>query len=238
MTHLIIKHHRPYQIVVLAIAISMVIFTTFWFLLDESHWSYIKSRVAIGQESKRLWTENRTLEAENKRLRERVIMLERTTQIDSQAAAEFHEEMKNLQDEIYTLKGELEFYQAIMTSTGSTQGLSIQGMQIDSLPVENNYYFKLILTHVAKSDKVAEGTVEISLEGLQEGVAKVLKITDVVLNPAIDLSFNFKNFKRIEGNMMIPSGFTPHRVIIRLQPKDTKLSKIKRVFDWSELLGK
>lgn len=221
----------------LAIVISLVIFTTFWFLLDESHWSYIKSRVAIGQESKRLWSENRNLEEENKRLRERVIMLERTTQIDSQAAAEFHEDMKKLQDEIYTLKGELEFYQAIMTSTSTTQGLSIQGMQIEKLQVENNYHFKLILTHVAKSDKVVEGTVEINLEGLQSGVARVLNITDVVLNRAIDLSFNFKNFKRIEGNIMLPEGFTPHRVIVRLQPKDTKLSKIKRVFDWSEMLG-
>ena len=237
MTHLIIKHHRPYQIVALAVVISLIIFTTFWFLLDESHWSYIKSRVAIGQESKRLWTENRHLEEENKRLGERIIMLERTTQIDSQAAAEFHEEMKGLQDEIYTLKGELEFYQAIMASTSSTQGLSIQGMQIDELQIENNYHFKLILTHVAKSDKVAEGTVEISLEGLQSGVAKVLNITDLVSNRTMDLSFNFKNFKRIEGNMIIPEGFTPHRVIVRLQPKDTKLSKIKRVFDWSEMLG-
>jgi hypothetical protein len=237
MAHLIIKHHRPYQIVAIAIVISLVLSTSFWFLLDESHWSYIKSRVAIGQESKLLWTENRNLEKENKQLRERVIMLERTTQIDSQAAAELHEEMKKLQDEIYMLKGELEFYQAIMASTSSTPGLSIQGMQIDKLPLENNYRFKLILTHVAKSDMVAEGTVEITLEGLQDGVAKVLNLTEVVLNPAIDLSFNFKNFKRFEGTMMIPEGFTPHRVTVRLQPKDTKLSKIKRVFDWSEMPG-
>jgi hypothetical protein len=110
-------------------------------------------------------------------------------------------------------------------------------MQIDKLPLENNYRFKLILTHVAKSDMVAEGTVEITLEGLQDGVAKVLNLTEVVLNPAIDLSFNFKNFKRFEGTMMIPEGFTPHRVTVRLQPKDTKLSKIKRVFDWSEMPG-
>jgi hypothetical protein len=36
---------------------------------------------------------------------------------------------------------------------------------------------------------------------------------------------------------MFPDGFVPHRVIVKLQPKDTKLSKIKRVFDWSEMLG-
>ena len=237
MVHLVIRHHRPYQILALVIGVSLVLSSAVWLMLDESHWSYIKSRISLGQESKRLWAENRHLEDENSTLRERIIMLERMTQIDGQAAAELHEEMKKLQDETYKLKEELEFYQAIMTSTGSSEGLSIQGMRIARLAEGNNYSFKLILTHVAKSDKVAEGTIEISLEGLQDGVARVLNITDVILNPAIDLSFNFKNFKRFEGNMMLPDGFKPHRVIVKLQPKDAKLSKIKRVFDWSELTG-
>lgn len=237
MTHLVIRRYRPYQIVALVLAISLIFSTTVWFMLDESHWAFIKSRVTLGQESKRLWNENRGLEADNNRLRERIIMLERMTQIDSQAAAELHEEMKELQDEVYRLQEELEFYQAIITSTGSSEGLSIQGMQVERLPEANNYNFKLILTHVTKSDKVTEGVIEMTLEGLQDGVARVLNITEVVLNPAIDLSFNFKNFKRIEGNMVLPEGFMPHRVIVRLQPKDTKLSKIKRVFDWSAMAG-
>ena len=235
MSHLIIKHQRPYQMVAIAIVISLVASISIWLYLDESHWSYIKSRISLGQQSKQLWEENRNLARENNQLRERVIMLERTTQIDSQAAAEFHEEMKKLQDEIYKLKGELEFYQGIMTSTGSTLGLSIQGMQVERLAEKNSYHFKLILTHLAKNDKVAEGTTDIILEGVQDGVAKVLNIMDVVINPVIDLSFKFKNFKRFEGNMMLPEGFVPHRVIVRLQPKDTKLSNIKRVFNWSEI---
>ncbi len=237
MAHLIIKHHRPYQIVAGAIALTLLISTSFWLLLDESHWALIKSRISLGQESKRLWTENRNLMEENRQLREQVVMLERTTQIDSQAAAEFHEEMKQLQNEIYNLRGELDFYQAIMASTGSTQGLSIQGMRVERLPQNDNYRFKLILTHVGKSDKVAEGTVEIVLEGLQDGVARSLTMAELGINPVVDMSFNFKNFKRIEGNMMLPGGFSPHRVVIRLQPKDMNLSKIKRIFDWSEVLG-
>lgn len=235
MAHRIIKHHHPYQIAAITLVISLLASISIWLWLDESHWSYIKSRITLNQQNKQIWDENRNLSRENDRLRERVIMLERTTQIDSQAAAELHEEMKKLQDEVFRLKGELEFYQGIMTSTGSTQGLSIQGMQVERLAQSNNYRFKLILTHLAKNDKVAEGTADIILEGVQGGAAKVLNIMDVVLNPAMDLSFKFKNFKRFEGNMMLPEGFVPQRVIVRLQPKDTKLSNIKKVFSWPEL---
>jgi cell division protein FtsB len=236
MAQLIIKHHRPYQIAAIIIIISLILSISTLFFIDDSHWAYIKSRISIGQQSRQLWDENRNLVKENDKLHDRIIMLERTTQIDSQAAAELHNETKKLQDEVYELRGELEFYQNIMSSTGSSKGLSIQGMQIERL-TDNNYQFKLILTHVSKNDKVVEGNVEIVLEGLQNEVTREINITDLNINSSFDLSFKFKNFKRFEGNIVIPEGFSPLRVLVKLQPKDAKLSMIKRVFNWSEILS-
>jgi len=237
MGHLIIKQDRPYQIMVAVILLTIMLSTTIWFLLDASHWAFIKSRVELGQETRRLWDENRDLDKENRRLNERIVMLERASQIDNQATADVHEEMKRLQDEIYKLKEELVFYQGIVTTTGSAEGLKIQGMQVDKLSEADHYHFKLILTHVTKDDIVAEGYIEITLEGMQDGVARELKLTEVLLNPQQDLSFKFRNFKRLEGNMILPGGFTPYRVNVRLQPKGAKLSNVKRVFNWSEMAG-
>jgi len=237
MAHLIIKQDRPYQIMVAVILLTIMLSTTVWFLLDESHWAFIKSRVAMGQETRRLWEVNRKLEQENKRLNERIVMLERATQIDNQAAADLHEEMKQFQDEIYKLKEELVFYQGIVTSTGSSEGLRIQSMRVVELPEPHNYHFKLILTHITKDDIVAEGTMEILLEGEQDGTVRELNIADIALNASLDLSFKFRNFKRLEGNMVLPAGFKPRRVNVRLQPKDPKLSIVKKVFNWTEMLG-
>lgn len=237
MSLLIIKHHRPYQIAIAAICISLVVFISIWFFLDESHWTYIKSRLSVSQQSRILYDENRRLARENAELKEQLVMLRRTTQIDSQAAAEVHEVMKRLQDDLFKARGELEFYRGIMTATGTSTGLNIQGLQVSRLPDEQSYHFKLILTQVAKDDKVAEGIVDITLEGMQEGVPSIFDITDLVITPSIDLSFKFRNFKRIEGNIMLPAGFTPHQVTVRLHPGDKNLSKIKRVFNWGDLTG-
>ncbi|MGH8120175.1 MAG: DUF6776 family protein [Gammaproteobacteria bacterium] len=237
MAHLIIKQDRPYQIMVAVILLTIMVSTTIWFLLDESHWAFIKSRVAMGQETRRLWEVNRKLEQENKHLNEQIVMLERSTQIDNQAAADLHEEMKRLQDEIYKLKEELVFYQGIVTSAVSSEGLKIQSLRIVELPEKRNYHFKLILTHITKDDIVAEGMIEILLEGVQDGTVRELDISDVVVSTALDLSFKFRNFKRVVGEMALPEGFTPRQVIIRLQPKDPKLSVVRRVFNWSEILG-
>jgi len=217
--------------------LTIMLSTTIWFLLDASHWAFIKSRVELGQQTRRLWDKNRNQEQEIKRLNERIVMLERASQIDNQAAADLHEEMKRLQDEIYKLKEELVFYQGIVTTTGSAEGLKIHGMQVEKLSEAYHYHFKLILTHVTKDDIVAEGNMDITLEGIQDGVARELKLTEVLLDPQQDLSFKFRNFKRLEGNMILPVGFTPYRVNVMLQPKGAKLSYVKRVFIWSDMNG-
>jgi len=237
MGHLIVRQNRPYQIMVAVILLAIMVTTTVWFLLDESHLAFIRTRVSLGQETRRLTDENRALEMKNKDLNERIVMLERSTQIDNEAAAELHDEMKKLQDEIYNLKEELSFYQGIITTTGSAEGLKIQGMHVEKLPETDHYHFKIILTHIAQGDMVAEGNVDMTLDGMQNGAARELNLTELLLNPRQDMSFKFRNFKRLEGNMILPEGFTPYRVNIKLQPKDAKSSIVKKVFNWSEMTG-
>ncbi|HEY5702601.1 MAG TPA: DUF6776 family protein [Gammaproteobacteria bacterium] len=237
MSHVIIKQYKPYQIAIVVIALSLLISMTTWFYLDENHWARIKSHASMGNEAMKFMEENKALLRENQELKDRIIMLERTAQIDSQMAAELHDSLGSLQDEIYRLKGELEFYQGVMSSTSSEAGLNIQGMQVDPLPEEGNYRFRLILTHVTKREQVIEGSVDIALEGVKNGKLTVLNIRELAMDTAMDLSFKFRNFKRFEGNISIPEGFEPRRVIVNLQPREKKLSKIKRVFIWSEMVS-
>ena len=237
MGHLIIKHSRPYQIAAIAISLSLVLFVSAWFFLDESSWDYLKSRVSVGLQTNKLWDENRKLAQENRDLRNRIVMLERTTQIDGQAASELHREMKLLQDEIFRLRRELEFYEGVMTTTGRSKGLKIQALQFKKLNIENNYYFKLILTHVTKNDKVAEGTIDMVFEGIQDGEAKSVNIRELMPDSTLDLNFKFKNFKRLEGSIMLPEGFVPRQVVVSLVSTDKNLSKIVKIFDWSGLTG-
>lgn len=237
MQHLIIKRHKTLLLIAVVIALCLLISTTIWFFLDRDRWVYIKSRYLAGEKTQQLWQVNRQLEEENSQLRKRLTRLERMSQLDTQAAAQLQGDLQNLQDEVYHLKSELEFYQGIMASTRKSDGLSVQGMQIEPLGETGNYRFKLILTHVTKSDKVAEGRIDIDVLGQQNGITKILNIKDILLDNAMDLSFKFKNFKRFEGNIMLPDGFTPHRLTVRLHSKDKNVSKIERIFDWSDTIS-
>ncbi len=122
MPRLVVKNHHPLQWSIAIVILSMIIAFITWLMLDVSHWSVIYDRVSDNQNHKRLMELNYSLEEENQVLRERVLMLERTESLDKQTAALIQDDLKAQQDEIYRVKGELEFYQGIMAAARETKG--------------------------------------------------------------------------------------------------------------------
>lgn len=237
MSKLVVKQHRPIEIILGIISFSVAISLVVWLFMDAHHWHYIKSRLSQNEDSRLLWEVNKSLETENKELRERVVMLERSTQIDNQTASRLQNDIKTLQDEVYRLKGELEFYEGIMSATTDSKGLNIQGLHVEATGQERLWRFKLVLTNVAKSANIIEVTMGMSIEGMNEGKSQILSLEQVVTDTKLNRDIKFKNFKRIEGDLNFPVGFKPLRVAVDLRQKGSRKSTIKRVFEWPVTTG-
>jgi hypothetical protein len=237
MSKLVVKKHRPLEIILVAMIFSAVFSVGVWLFLDANHWSFIKDRLSQSKESHLLWDVNQGLETENKQLREQVVMQERSHQIDAQVATRLQKEIQNLQDKLYALKGELEFYQGIMSATTDSKGLNIQGLHIVPTDQERLYRFKLVLTNVAKSGRVVEVTMDMSIEGMNEAGSGVLSLNEVTAGKELKREIKFKNFKRIEGSLNFPEGFKPLRVVVDIRQKDIKNSTIQKIFEWPASAG-
>ena len=233
MNRYVVKIHRPIQWSLAIIALSTIIALVTWFTLDKSHWSVIYDHYETNRIFKNVMAENRKLEAVNQNLRDSSSMMKEMDVMDKKTTGLLQDQIQELQTEIFKLKQELEFYHGIMNGARESNGLNIQGMNIRSLPKEKSYRLNLVLTHVAKSVKVAEGKVDVSLEGEQDGKPSLLKLGDIALDTNLDLSLKFRNFKKIECDLMLPENFTPIRVKVVFTPKDTTKAKIKKTFDWS-----
>lgn len=236
MVKLVVKKHRPFEIVLAAVIFSSIFSVIVWLLLDANHWDVIKSRLSQSEESRLLWDVNQGLETENKQLRKQVIMLERSTQIDNQVAVRLQNEIRTLQDQTYLLKGELEFYQGIMSATTDSKGLNIQGLHIEATDQERLYRFKLVLTNVAKSDRVVEVTMDMSVEGMNEAGSHVLSLDEVIAGSGLKREIKFKNFERIEGSLNFPKGFKPLRVVVDLRQKGLRTT-VQKIFEWPASAG-
>jgi len=234
---LVIKHHNPLHVFAVIVISCAVITITIWVVLDESQWSYIKSSLTEARKNKELWLENQTMNNSIVKLEERIIMHERTAQLDRQTIENLQAGMIKQQDEVYKLRKELEFYQGIMASAGESRGLSIQGLRIEETSQPRSYYFKLILTHVSKSDKMAAGRLSILLEGVQDDTPRTIDIRELTLSKSLSLVFKFSSFERIEGSIMLPEGFVAHRVIVRARQEGKKTTpEMERIFDWTKAM--
>ena len=237
MSRLVVKKHRPLEILLFCLLFSISISVLVWLLLDATHWGVIKSRFLKGREASMLWQENRKLKYENQALGEKIIMLQRLAHVDNETAASLQNEIRNLQDTVYELKGELEFYQGIMVSTTGSNGLNIQGLRIDTTEQRNVYRYKLILTNVAKSDRVINVIMDMLFEGFQDSNTKILSLHQVATGDLFSKEISFKNFERIEGSVTFPDGFVPMRVIVDLRQKGVSKTTVQRVFEWSATAG-
>ena len=233
MNRYVVKIHRPIQLALAVIGLSTIIAVITWFILDKSHWSVIYNNYQNNRIFKSVLEENRKLEESNRNLRESASMMKEMDVVDKKTTGLLQDQIKQLQDEIFKLKQELEFYHGVMDGARESSGLNIQGMSIKRLATDNSYRLNLVLTHVAKSVKVAEGTVDVTLEGEQDGKPDLLKLRDVALDKNLDLSFTFRNFKKFECDLMLPENFTPIRVKVIFTPKNKSGDKVKKTFDWS-----
>lgn len=233
MSRLVVKSHRPWQFALAVIFLSAFFALLTWLVLEYSHWSIIKDRNRLGENYKRMLEINKDLKQENRRLYEKVLTLEQTIRLDKQTASLLQDELAAQQDEIHQLRGELEFYQGIMESTRDTEGLNIYGIHITPLSAERSFLLRLVLTHVVKGDKVAQGRLKVLIEGAgEDGSVRKYALNELSIDAAPELEFEFKNFKRIERHLTLPSGFEPLRVFVQILPRGKDQSTISKVFEW------
>jgi hypothetical protein len=229
----VVKMHRPVQWSIAIIGLSALIATFTWFLLDKSHWSFINNSYSENKELIKVTLENRKLEMENQGLLENSMMAGNLSAMDKQTATLLQDDIQGLQEEIFKLKQELEFYQGIMAGTADSTGLNIQGLNIYPLSQDRTFLLNLVLTHVAKGVKLAEGNIEVIFNGFLEGLDVDLNLKDLLSIEPSSLSFNFRNFKKFEFEVTLPDGFKPSRLTVLLNTKDKRQNNIRKVFDWS-----
>ncbi len=179
----------------------------------------------------KLAQKNEQLRRENQLLLEQIAILERASQIDKQAYVRVQETIKKLQASNLELEEEVEFYHGILQSTRAQGGLNIQGMRLLALNEGGGYRFRIILTHVAKSGKVAKGSVSLRIEGMRDGKNERLDIRQA---EQAGFPFSFKHFSRVEGDFSLPEGFEPQKVQVTVSVG--KGGSLVKTFEWSKLL--
>lgn len=192
---------------------------------------------SLRAERDRLLAQLDEAESSNRRLSSRVAVLERAEQIDRQAYGEVERSLKQVQDEMLELKEEVAFYRGIVSPAETASGLSVTRFSLFGMGEAGVYRFKLVLTQLRTNNRLVKGHARISIDGVLLGKQTRLSLKEVSGGTLDRLKLRFKYFQNIEGDIVLPEGFLPSRVIIEVMPTGKGWQPFKKSFDWSDIIA-
>lgn len=239
-TRLVVKPHRPGRQLLLAVIGAGVLGVAAWMAFEYGQWQRLYARMTALARSNSTEAAAESLEklkAENTDLLQRITILERAAQIDKEADSRLQAHIRELQDETYELKEEVEFYRKVVAAAKEDSGLRIQGLRIEPLSESRRFHYKLVLTNLSKDDKVTSGDATIEVAGQRQGSPQKFQITTSRDGSrTTTLAFSFVHFHRLEGDFTVPDGFEPESVRVVIRQESAREPRHDASYEWDELV--
>lgn len=228
---LIVHEHDPLKRGVLLVALVVAIIAGGFLIYD-----YGRSRAdfdfaSLENEREVMHEQLEKLTNDIDSLQQKLAASKRGSEIKQQAYSEVDNSLRDLQAEILELKEEVAFYRSIVAPRESSRGLRIQRFKITPAAQDRTYRYKLVLTQVIKNSRITRGNIQMLIEGVQDGKQRSIKLSDASIGKEKKLSFKFKYFQSFEGDLIIPKGFVPSRVNIKVTSNRVTLDK---TFGWTD----
>lgn len=172
------------------------------------------------------------LTSQRARLREQVAALERASQIDQESIRQVQEALRASQSGYLDMEQELKILRGIVETGVKSEGLYIQGFQLDAGEQPNNFRFRFTVSQALKNAGTAVGWILLALEGEQAGEPTELTLKELTKGKDEKLKMRFRHFQDVDGLIQVPEDFSPERVIVEINPTNNRLPKVRKSFDW------
>lgn len=209
-----------------------------WFSVGELQWQLLRERVAALADRQALEGRTAELVAENQRLAERLVRLERSAQVDKQSYDQLQEHVRVLRERLGVMADELQFYRTVLDKPGAeaASGPQLQSLSVERGAAPERYAYRLVLTRFEEGE-AARGRVALLLDGTENGQASQLELASMLESGADALEFDFNHFTRMAGSFRLPAGFRPSRLRVRLELEGGRSPAVEKSFDWGRLLN-
>jgi len=235
-SRLVITSHHPARQRRRWLAMILIMSILAWAVFQVGQRSALVDNVQLREERVSLQHRLEAVVKENQDLRERLAVLERSAQVDRQAYGEVERSLKEAQDEMLELKEEVAFYRGIVSPAETASGLSVTRFQVANMGEPGVFRFKLVLTQLRNNNRVVKGYATLAFEGIRNSKQTHLGLKDISHGAQDHLKLRFKYFQNIEGDIVLPKGFLPSRVILEVVPGGNDWKRFKKSFDWSDII--
>lgn len=186
------------------------------------------ARAQITERDERLEAQQSIIEE----LQQRVATLSRSDQISRDANRELQGTLAERDEEIAALRADVDFYERFVGATAQRRGLAVHHLALERRGGEA-WHFTATLTQNLNRGVINRGDLAIEIEGTRDGRLQTLDWQALRQDPeATGLEYSFRYFQEVEGDFVLPGGFRPVSVTVRLDA--TGGHEVAQEFDWSE----
>jgi len=204
-----------------------------WRLYDLGKVHGVSELRAVRAENLLLTRRNDKLASDAEQLRERVAILERSSQIDRQAAQAVKSDLGQLEEELQAAREEVEFYRGIVAPGDVNPGLHIHRFTLENGAAQGEYHYDLVLTQLKRNDRYVSGEVDWKITGRLAGEPGILTLVDVTRPATQQLKFRFRYFQDLAGAIALPAEFEADKVVLTVRPAGKgRQEPVVQQFDW------
>jgi hypothetical protein len=169
-------------------------------------------------------------------LEQRTATLARSDQISRDANRDLQGTLAERDEEIAGLRADVAFYERFVGSTAQRRGLNVHALHLQR-QTGQAWHFSATLTQNLNRGAVNRGQLTLSVEGSRDGHLQRLdwpQLRQQANAPGVD--YSFKYFQQAEGDILLPPGLAPVRVIVRLRPDGG--AAVEQSFTWAEAIAR
>ena len=243
-TRLVVKEHAPWRQWLLVggstAMIALIAFGLYRYTVARMPYEWERAETEKSQleiERDRLQERVRDLRAENTRQAERIVLLERTLDIDREAHKEQKDSLAKQQQELAALKEQLAFYRGIVSPEQSRAGVRVYQLALRADPGDPGLYlYDLVLIQSLRHDRTVSGRANIQLRGLLDGRQVSYEMGQLPLGSQNALTFSFKYFQQLVGTFRLPDGLQPTGIRVVLEGEGSP--QVEASYKWDEVFRK
>lgn len=244
MKKVVINTYRPRLRLALVAAATAVLAGGAWGLYSYTRATTVVDFERAQTERDRLLEERRELTAklresrvEIEGLKDQIVYLQRSQEIDQQACATVKNSLAGFQEEVADLQEQVAFYRGIVSPDASRAGVRVYEFKVYPTAVANVFRYDLVLIQSVRHDRRIAGRVEIALRGMSGGRTEMHRLSELTLSGEKNLLFSFKYFEEFGGEFRLPEGFKPSRATVAVLPEGGAVPKLEDEFEWSRIQG-
>ncbi|WP_257253481.1 DUF6776 family protein [Endozoicomonas sp. SESOKO3] len=194
----------------------------------------------LRQENSELRNQLQSLAGVEESLRQKLVILERTSKVDREAANSVRTVIRDLEDEKALLSKDLAFYKSILAPEDTAEGIKLYAFDLLKGEEKNQYRFRMVVSQVARDNPFLKGTLNVSVRGVKDNRKASLSLMELAgLEKSQALEFRY--FQAFPENrdyidLTLPDGFKPEKVTVSIKVKSGAVRSLTSVLDWQEEL--